>query len=219
MLCAALEGLLSRFAADKSATCWSSSRDAEQQAADVEPSMLEPPEIDPIERWICGHHVFFVLVQGLLAAHTWFARALSDGRRHEAVENLALTTDLWWAAAAAFRFAGDFPRAAYIEIVRPSMAPPHVSEGFSGLAFAEHRLLITLLQSLRPQLEALPTELHAQRERYMWAFNTMYESHAYVCAHFVEEGASLRGRAVRRQPNAAAAIVRGHLKRRVFGTE
>ena len=186
------------------------------------PASRTPPEaappaqaavVDAMTRWVTGHHLFFALVQSLIVVHEWLERALRENGLHDAREALVVATELWWACAAAFRFAGDFPAQAYTDTVRPSMAPPFVSEGFSGSLFSDHVYLLRRLKRMKPALQALPRELRAQHRQYLNALDSVYCSHAFVCERFVGSAASLRDSA-RGTEASAAATIRGRLKQR-----
>jgi hypothetical protein len=106
---------------------------------------------------------------------------------------LGLATRLLGASAVAFVFAGEFSSSQYETQVRPSMEPPAVSGGFSGLMSADHHYLVSLLGVLRPELRDLPAELVADHRRFVAAMERVYEAHKYVCARFGgDRGASLR---------------------------
>jgi hypothetical protein len=167
----------------------------------------DQPGVSPLQRWQNGHWLFSVLLQGLILAHKQLALALQQ--QDWPAVNAALTdaTQLWWTCAAAFHFAGDFSRAAYTDIVRPSMEPPHEREGFSGLLSVDHHYLVKHLRALKPLLETLPVELQRRHRTYLWALDAMYESHAWVCAFHVGRGGSLK------DPRPAQDSIR-HLKTR-----
>ena len=151
-----------------------------------------PQEVDAIRRWKRGHHLFFVLIQGLILSLTKFKRAMVEGDVGMANECLRIATDLMWGSAVAFRFAGDFSEEQYQAVVRPSMEPPYVNEGFSGLNGADHANLIRLLRSLKPTFETLPAPLRAQHRSFRRALDVAYESHVFVCREFVQRGKSLK---------------------------
>jgi hypothetical protein len=159
--------------------------------------VAEPPLLrwhtDPHRRWRIGHHVFFTLTQSLIVALHCFRHALHDGDVALARRMLRLATRLLGASAAAFVFAGEFSAGQYQALVRPSMEPPTVSAGFSGLMSPDHHYLVRQLGQLRPELRDLPYELAADHRRFVTALGQVYEAHKYVCARFGgDRGASLR---------------------------
>jgi hypothetical protein len=157
----------------------------------------EPPllrwHLDPHRRWRVGHHVFFALTQGVIIALSCFRQACADGDIDLAARMLRLATRLLTASAAAFVFTAEFSAAQYHSQVRPSMEPPDVSAGFSGLLSPDHRYLVKLLGALRPQLLDLPPCLAPPHRSFVMAMGTVYEAHKYVCARFGgDRSASLR---------------------------
>jgi hypothetical protein len=159
--------------------------------------VAEPPLLrvhsDPRRRWRIGHHVFFVLTQSLIVALGCFRDARAEGDTERARRMLRLATRLLTGSAAAFVFAGEFSAGQYHQRVRPSMEPPAVSAGFSGLLSPDHHYLVRLFGRLRPDLRGLPPELVAEYRGFLAALGQVYESHKYACARFGgDRGASLR---------------------------
>lgn len=159
--------------------------------------VAEPPllrwHMDPHRRWRVGHHAFFALTQSLIVALNCFRSARRSGDGGLAREMLRLAARLLDASAAAFVFTGEFSCAQYQTQVRPSMAPPAVADGFSGLLSPDHRYLVRLLGALRPQLRDLPPELAPDHRSFTAALERAYEAHKYVCARFGgDRSASLR---------------------------
>jgi diaminopimelate decarboxylase/aspartate/methionine/tyrosine aminotransferase len=202
-ICSALESILCAHAAPEE----------EQDVADQAPPAWSPipGAVDPLARWRCGHGVFFVLAQRLIVVHGWLQRALEQHDMHAAAEALHTSSELWWASAAAFKYTADFPPDDYARLVRPSMSPPYVSDGFSGLSSPDHAALLQRLRVTQPLLQPLPSALRHAHRRYLWAMNAAYDSHAYVCECFVSEGASLRN-----PQSSATVVLRTHLKARTL---
>ena len=59
----------------------------------------------PMRRWIVGHHIFAIITQGVIWALQRFEQAQQHARFDDAESALRLTTELFAASAAAFRFA------------------------------------------------------------------------------------------------------------------
>lgn len=176
-----------------------------------------PPrgQVDVLRRWVRGHHAFFVMIQALLLAHEWLSRAMRSGEPARIQAMLNWATELWWAAGAAFRFAGDFEQDLYATIVRPSMCPPHVSDGFSGLHSPDHTELMGQLKASRAALDDRCLTHPVEHRSYLSALSSVYDSHVYVCEEFVGNGPSLKGTASRYGSNATA-VLGGPLKQRAM---
>jgi hypothetical protein len=159
--------------------------------------VAEPPllrwHMDPDRRWRVGHHVFFALTQSLIVALMCFREADGAGELERAGRMLRLAGQLLAGSAAAFVFAAEFSANQYASRVRPSMEPPSVSAGFSGLMSPDHHYLVKLFSRLRPVLQHLPAELTRDHRFFVRSLDVTYESHKYVCARFGgDRGASLR---------------------------
>jgi hypothetical protein len=148
---------------------------------------------NPLHRWRVGHHLFFVLIQGLILALRRFELATTKSMQVEAALHLESATSLLWASAVVMRFAGDFPEKDYDDQVRSTMMPPRVSDGFSGLLSHDHRVMLEILKRLRPVFAQLPAGLERPRDRFLAALNSAYECHIFVCRRFAGDKApSLR---------------------------
>ncbi len=163
-------------------------------ALEVEPMPLGASNCDPMTRWILGHQIFAALTQGLIMALQGFETAIAIGDTASAQTALGLAADLLAASAMAFRFACDFPPEAYRDVVRPSMMPPHIREGFSGLLSDDHRTLVQVLSRLRPLMAAAEIRFPDAHARLTRALQRVYDDHVLICARFGgAEAPSLRG--------------------------
>jgi hypothetical protein len=166
------------------------------------PIELAPPPVlvgdsscDPALRWVVGHQIFAALTQCLVMALQEFEAAMVAGDDVSVGPALALAADLMLASAASFRFACDFPPDAYTEQIRPSMMPPHVGEGFSGLLSDDHRCLVQVMTRLRPRMAEAERRFPAGHRRLTAAFQRIYEDHRIICGRFGgAEAPSLRSR-------------------------
>jgi hypothetical protein len=150
---------------------------------------------EPAHRWVVGHQIFAALTQGLVMALQEFEGAMEAGDDELVGSALALASDLLLASAASFRFACDFPPAAYENQIRPSMMPPHVGEGFSGLLSDDHRCLVQVMTRLRPLMAEAAARFSAGHERLTSSLRRVYADHKFICARFGgAEAPSLRGR-------------------------
>lgn len=137
-----------------------------------------------IRRWIQGHHVFLILIQGLIISLNCFESAFNDGVLEEGLSALELATALMDGSSAALHHAGDFPPSVYNETVRPTMMPPNVLPGMSGILARDHRHLVKLLHSQHPLYATLESPLRQKYNEFVAAFGCAYEAHKLVCTHF-----------------------------------
>jgi hypothetical protein len=132
-------------------------------------------------RWKVGHRLFFVLNQGILARLGALAEAVAAGDAAGRTEALRSCSLLLRAAGAALHFTADFAPEHYLDRVRPSMMPPHVPPGFSGLDGRDHQVLIEVFRELRPVFSSLAD---AEAAIFRDAARCMLESHSCVCDRF-----------------------------------
>jgi hypothetical protein len=143
-----------------------------------------PTTVDPMRRWVLGHHIFAALTQGIIFALQDFEAAMCVDDEQRTRDALTLAADLMTAAATAFRFTADFPPAAYRDTVRPSMMGEDVGEGFSGLLSVDHRRLVAVLVRIRPLMEETARRLTVEHKRLNVALSHVYGDHKFVCARF-----------------------------------
>ncbi|HEV7746372.1 MAG TPA: hypothetical protein VGO56_15355 [Pyrinomonadaceae bacterium] len=139
---------------------------------------------DPLSRWIRGHHVFLVLIQGLIVAINCLINARAEESLEDAFSALEAATLLMDGSSASLHYAGDFPTSEYDDTVRPTMMPPNVPPGMSGILARDHRHLIKLLQSQRDLFQVIEPSLRSKYEEFVTAFGCTYDAHKLVCAHF-----------------------------------
>lgn len=171
--------------------------------------------MNPLRRWKLGHHVFFILIQALIVAHERLAAALARGYVAAAQAAFALLTCLLRGTVTAFRYTADFTSEDYEHIVRPTMAPPFLKDGFTGFFSADHVYLLRCIKLLRLSPQTLNPELGEAYQLYLQTLDTMYEAHAYVCERFVGPGKSLKSQA-QDALTSAPTILRNTLKPRAL---
>lgn len=148
--------------------------------------------VNPLNRWKVAHHLFFVLIEGLILAHRDLLEALEQNDVEKAMASFNLASQLFWGSTGAFRFGTDYTAEDYESVVRPSMGPPTYTPGFSDLQSIDHTALLNLISKLTPYFKNLSELLKPAYQGYLSALNTVYENHAYVCERFVgEKGGSL----------------------------
>ncbi|MBY8870777.1 hypothetical protein K7640_02830 [Micromonospora sp. PLK6-60] len=160
-------------------------------------------------RWKVGHQLFHL---HLAAMNTLLvdARAALDARRWGALTDcLDQLRVLYDAATATMRYAADFSPATYEGLIRPSMAPPYLSPGFSGVLNSEHEQMLERFRALRRQLKQLqragdlPAAVGEAGARLWSAQSRNRKNHVLVCEKFVPEGRSLLKEYFQAQEDAA----------------
>jgi hypothetical protein len=130
-----------------------------------------------MERWIVGHHLFFVEIQAIILGIDAYERVPSDA-------NLCAVTDLLRGSTASMQFAGNFARADY-DIVRLSMAD--LESDFSGTFSADHRVMMRKLATLKRLADPQSPAFRELKD----ALEEAYKAHAHVCRRFVGDAGSL----------------------------
>ncbi len=130
-----------------------------------------------MERWIVGHHLFFVEIQAIILAIDAYERAQSDA-------NLRAVAALLRGSTASMQFAGNFARADY-EVVRASMAD--LENDFSGTFSADHRVMMRKLATLKRLADPASAAFLELKN----ALEEAYKAHAHVCRRFVGDAGSL----------------------------
>jgi hypothetical protein len=154
------------------------------------PAPIEPPQAtekqhSALSRWIRGHHMFMVLIQGLVAAFSSLEREVEAGQLGQAKDSLQAATCLMAGSGAALRFTGDFQYSDYEREVRPTLMPPIAPQGLTGLYWRDHEYLMKLLTKMRPLFTSLEPSLREQLHSFCHALQKTYNSHKVVCASFV----------------------------------
>ena len=151
----------------------------------------EGAELDPLVRWVLGHHSFFSMIQALIATLSGAAASLrGDGSSARALIDAAAV--IMRGSASALRYAGDFSPVLYARRVRPAMQPPHLEPKFSGLQSRDHRYLLEVLSDLRGLLvqkkargnDEGTSNAAASYRNFLDEMRNAYDEHKYVCARF-----------------------------------
>ncbi|MGW6612300.1 hypothetical protein ACWGA0_02375 [Streptomyces erythrochromogenes] len=140
-------------------------------------------------RWQSGHRLFFAHLQAI----TVTCRCAVDARTAAGQAAYLEHTVLFCTSAAlAMRHAADFDPELYVRSIRPTMTPPHVGSGFSGLQTRDHYYLVQSLDSLATRL--LPDVAGGATYReFEEALKLLYAAHVHVCRRFGgDTNASLR---------------------------
>jgi hypothetical protein len=148
-------------------------------------------------RWKVGHHLFHLqlgAMNTLLAAARELLESASWPELADTFDRLSVLYD---GATATMRYAADFSPDVYEQLIRPSMAPPYTSPGFSGTLNREHALMLDQLRELRGQFKAIersgsaPGAACDAATRLWRAQSRNRRHHILVCQRFVPNGESL----------------------------
>jgi hypothetical protein len=141
-------------------------------------------------RWRNGHVVFVGLIASAIYFHLKVIEAIAA--RDNVAANFALrdASCIFHGSAAALRLAGDLTPEQYDDI-RELMAPPNLSEGFSGTWNTDHRHLLKLVKQLGAAIQITHPAIASAREEYLLSINAAYGAHRYVCQQVVGQAASL----------------------------
>ena len=140
---------------------------------------------DAASIWQQFHWSFFINTQGLILAVGRFKNSLERGDIPSARTELTTAAELLRSSGAAMQLAASFKRGEYEQEVRPSMLYPEVDvDNFSGLMSWDHAVLIQLWKQLRSTLKDLPTELQAEHQQFVAAYDELATSHHGVCKKF-----------------------------------
>jgi hypothetical protein len=135
---------------------------------------------EPMQTWLAGHRLFFAVIEGAVIG---LRHALSHvGDPVELTRGLEFSSTFLRSSAAAMRLASAFDPQLYIDDVRPDMAPPKVSAGFSGLYTVDHKALVKAMTDWRMVAAQLPDT--PASEGFVESVDLVYRSHEFVCARF-----------------------------------
>lgn len=157
------------------------------------------PELEAVLRWQLGHQVFhlqLVTMNSLIDTAQGHLKAQRYGRFRQSIHRLCR---LFEASTATMAYASDFEKHWYDQVIRPSMAPPWVSPGFSGLLNQDHTVMLKQVKALRARLKqqlgkkrALwPKPVLAALDELTQAIQRNRDNHGLICQEFVPGGKSL----------------------------
>jgi len=158
---------------------------------------IPPGADDAVIRWKLGHQAFHLNLAVMNTCLGDARESLEAGRWSELSETLDRLEVLYDAATATMRYAADFSPELYETLIRPSMAPPFVSPGFSGVLNLEHEQMLGRLRELRRGLKEIeragsaPDAVVEAAARLRAAQARNRRNHMFVCQHFVPDGPSL----------------------------
>lgn len=148
---------------------------------------------DPHRTWRVGHQAFFPLIQGALAGLRVFMTAATESDDEHGRQALEFTAECMAGSIRAMEFAADFRPRDYREKVRPSMAPPFLPQGLSGLMSADHHHLVKTYPAAAWVVRQSAPEVREAYDALVSVVESSYAAHVHVCDRFEGSGmASLR---------------------------
>ncbi|WP_019808821.1 hypothetical protein [Saccharomonospora halophila] len=148
-------------------------------------------------RWKLGHHLFHHMLSLMNSHADGIASALDEPDPVTVGLLVEELTVLYDSATATMHYASSFPISAYAETVRPSMEPPWMPPGFSGVFNREHETLLSSLTGLKPRLRgrtaerSLPADVKTASRALWKAQSRNRREHKMICERFVPGGGSL----------------------------
>ncbi|SFB25641.1 hypothetical protein SAMN05216266_10744 [Amycolatopsis marina] len=148
-------------------------------------------------RWKLGHQLFHLHLATMNGLLLQGEHALEKSHWPELEAVFGRLTVLYDAATATMRYAADFSQELYERVIRPSMAPPFMTPGFSGVLNIEHEQMLNRLTALRRGFKSAdragraPGDVRDAATRLWSAQSRNRRHHIFVCEQFVPEGKSL----------------------------
>jgi hypothetical protein len=149
-------------------------------------------------RWKVGHHTFHLYLVAMISVLHELndERGIGDARVTDLLVDLAALFD---ATAASMRYASDFAPDTYDRDIRPSMAPPAVKPGFSGLLNVDHQRMMVELTQVPAMLQRRygadmgrwPSSVAAAWDALVDSEQEARCNHGRVCRRLVVRGPSL----------------------------
>lgn len=147
----------------------------------------------PVLRWKVGHHLFHLLLSMMNSTSDEVITAFNSSDWDTASSSLLDLATLMDSSTATMHYASDFPRSSYEEIIRPSMEPPWMPPGFSGVFNKDHAILRDNLKRIRlAARDADTTDKCQQALKQLWKTQSRNRrDHRMICEKFVPGGDSL----------------------------
>ncbi|MGW1196620.1 hypothetical protein ACWD4B_12350 [Streptomyces sp. NPDC002536] len=150
-----------------------------------------------LRRWKLGHQLLHLLLTAMNIDLDRCLSAVQGSVWHQLADSMAEVRLLYDAATAAMEYAADFPAAAYRDEIRPTMEPPHMPPGFSGVFNRDHRAMVRRLRDLERAVQELlrdtsvPGTVLRGAAALRAAQRRNRRHHGRICERCVPGGASL----------------------------
>ncbi|MCX5205985.1 hypothetical protein OG897_31770 [Streptomyces sp. NBC_00237] len=170
------------------------------------PQTLTPDLARSVRKWKIGHHAFHLQLIVMNSTLVELQDRLENEDQQQATTLLHRLAGLYDAATATMKYAADFSPQAYDDLIRPSMAPPMLSPGFSGTMNTDHSQMVGHLRTLRATVRrlksrgALDGNTLSGVKRLWSAQSRNRRHHMLVCERFVPGGKSQLREFLDRQP-------------------
>jgi len=184
-------------------------------------SPLDGP-LPPVLRWKQGHQAFHLLLIVMTSLLEESCILLKREDWNSLLDRLQQLVVLYDAATACMRYAADFPSSEYERVVRPSMMPPAIRPGFSGMLNRDHEQMLRTLRKFKAKiaiLDASTCSSVANRSAVAEVINAWGQvrasqrrnrrAHSHVCSELVIDGGSLLQKFY--QERAVMSELRSHL--------
>jgi hypothetical protein len=146
---------------------------------------------DSYQRWVHGHFVFMVIIQGLVVSLNCFCREVDRQQYRSANNHLKRAALLMTATEAAMHYTGEFSQQAYIDRVRPTLIPPIAQPNMSGIHWRDHEYMVkNNFIELKAYLHSPNKDIAEGVTQFRDAVGHAYVAHKQVCGKFVGDAQS-----------------------------
>ncbi|MFS1512054.1 hypothetical protein VQL36_06400 [Chengkuizengella sp. SCS-71B] len=149
-------------------------------------------------RWKQGHQSFQIIIITMNTLLDSSIQALNQREWNLLTKSLDRLSNLMKASTATMKYTSDFSPKSYEELIRPSMMPPFLNDGFSGVLNIDHKLMLNKFRKLRDLMVQKLGDKHQWPSLITKSWNQFMdtqahnrEHHGLVCQHFVDDGVSL----------------------------
>ncbi|MEV6778947.1 hypothetical protein [Streptomyces syringium] len=149
-----------------------------------------------LRRWKLGHQLFHLLLTTMNSVLDDILTEVRGAHWASVCRDLERLRALYDAATAAMAYASDFPASVYRDDIRPTMEPPFLAPGFSGVLNREHQVMAERMRALLDALGDVPRTVPVAAIRRAEALLRAAQrrnrgAHAVICERCVPDGASL----------------------------